>query len=512
MRAEQAAADGHRPSATAPAVWPMLVAGLSVVAAGVLAGVLASGPLLRQVLAGALVAALAVAAWLVPWWRMRREVLRLRHLDRAVAVFAATSGEAPVDTAVAAGVAELLDDAVLVGLHLGEPAADLQGLERVVVTDAVASGLPATVPDGTTGRETARLLALPVAAGGHRIGAVVVRTHEVSDRHVDLALQFLARVAPALAPTPPRPDPASAAPVASPESAATPRPSTPSTLAASGALPAPDARADADAALRELVARGAHDLRTPLNTLTGMVETLVRHGDRLPSEQRAQLHGALQRSTRRIAEWITTLLDAAVDEGFRPARAEPCWLQPLLEEATALTRAATAGLDVYVAPTDLHVVADPGEVVRVVANLLTNAGHHAHEGGTVEVEARPRDETVEVSVRDHGKGWDREVATSGNGRGSRQGHHAGHGLGLTSVRAQVEDWGGELELADTPGGGATVRFTLPRAVGDHPSPTVERHPGWTIAGRTSHVPGAQRPPTGGHGSQQAPSRRDRSGG
>jgi K+-sensing histidine kinase KdpD len=317
---------------------------------------------------------------------------------------------------------------------------------------------------------------------------VVVRLPGGSDDEVAAAVagvqRLLHRIGPVLATTatvttattePPRPPPPP------------PPPSPP---------PDPPPATDRDGDLRELVARGAHDLRTPLNTLAGMVDTLVKHGDELAPATRAELHTALQRSTRRVAGWITSLLDAAVDEGSRTSDHVLTPLQPLLEEAVAITQAATVGLRVEVPTTDLYVFADPGSVVRVVSNLLANAGHHGGEGGSVEVDARARDREVEVSVRDHGAGWEQAVPGAGAGGDGRT-HRSGLGLGLESVRAQVTDWGGEVSLEETPGGGATVRFTLPRAragTGDTSAggPGATGGGNWTIAGRESLLRGVHR--------------------
>jgi len=456
---------------------------------------------------GITVAALAAAGCALPLWRASREIQQLRTLAAAEDRFVTmVEAESPQE-AVAAAVEVLVPQGRLVAVHLGEELPAAGGLSGVLVADAQATGLPAVLPDGTTGHETARRVALPIAVGGRRAGAVVLRLREGSDEGMADVQRLLRRVGPLLATaadappssssSSPPPQPAPAAPSAPP-----PAPVTPATSAP-----------DSDRDLRELVARGAHDLRTPLNTLAGMVDTLVRHGDELPPATREELHEALQRSTRRVAGWITMLLDAAVGEGARSTNHVPTPLQALLDEAVTVTQAATTGLRVEVPNTDLYVFADPGSVVRVVSNLLANAGHHGGGGGSVEVEARARGRDVEVNVSDHGAGWD--PAAPGEGS-ENETHRSGLGLGLESVRAQVAGWGGELVLEETPGGGATVRFTLPRAqagIGDRTTDATDvthvtdagEHGGsrdrgaatdqnWTIAGRESLLRSMHRTP------------------
>lgn len=465
--------------------WPRVVAGTLVVAAGLLAGLVAAGSWPMQLAVGTTVAALAGVVGTIVLWPARGELRDLRTCATAEDRFLATITDGSPQEAVAAAVEVLVPHGRLVAVHLEGDPPGVDGLSAVLVDDALSTGLPAVLPDGTTGRETAHRVALPIAVEGRRTGAVVLRLPGGSDAVVagDTAdvQRLLQRLGPLLA----------------------------STTAVS--RPPPPPAADPDGDLRELVARGAHDLRTPLNTLAGMVDTLVRHGDELPPETRDQLHAALQRSTRRVAGWITMLLDGAVDEGARTADRVPTPLQPLLEEAVTVTQAATVGLDVEVPTTDLYVFADPGSVVRVVGNLLANAGHHGGAGGRVEVAARARGREVEISVRDHGAGWGQAAPGGSSDSGS---HRSGFGLGLASVRAQVTDWGGEVVLDETPGGGATVRFTLPRAHAGAGATSADGassgnggtgggrgatgEPGatdggnWTIAGRESLLRGRQR--------------------
>lgn len=424
-----------------------------MVAAGIGAGALVEGAWPWQAAVALSVTAIAAAGCAVVLWRSRRELRQLRAFAEAEERFVAVLGTDDPRAAVAAAVEVLVPHGRLVELHLGAAPQPADGLTGVLIADALATGLPAVLPDGTTGRETGRLVALPIAAAGRRIGVVVLRVHSEADDGVADLQHLLRRVGPVL----------------------------------SAAQGPSSSRGDSD--VRELVARGAHDLRTPLNTLSGMVDTLVRHGDDLSPAVRDEMHAALQRSTRRVAGWVTIMLDAALDEGSRRTRRVPTPLAPLLEEAATVTHAATAGLRVDIAPTDLYVFADPGTVVRVVSNLLANAGHHAGDGDSVEIEARERDRDVEVSVCDHGVGWG---ADEDAGDGEK--HLSGLGLGLQSVRAQVAAWGGELELDETPGGGATVRFTVPGARTATAQATTNGEQNWTIAGGESLVRSLHRTP------------------
>jgi two-component system sensor histidine kinase KdpD len=197
--------------------------------------------------------------------------------------------------------------------------------------------------------------------------------------------------------------------------------------------------------------------------LTGAVETLVTHDETLGPDGRAEVYEILQRSTRRVSEWIGALLEESLGPTRVMPSTRPVELGPLLEEAAENARAATAGLAVTVDDSDVLVEADPGLVIRVLTNLLANAGHHAADGGTVEVRALERGDRVQVRVVDHGPGFDLDDlpdrSASPSDLAGRDG--PGLGIGLDSARSVVQSWGGQFGIGRTPGGGATVWFTLP---------------------------------------------------
>jgi signal transduction histidine kinase len=100
--------------------------------------------------------------------------------------------------------------------------------------------------------------------------------------------------------------------------------------------------------------------------------------------------------------------------------------------------------------------------------LLTNVTRHTPPGTAAEVEVRPEDQEVVVSVVDHGPGVGSEHLPRLFDRfyqvePQRSGHRRGSGLGLAICKWFVEQHGGRVWAEETQTGGLTVRFTLPRA-------------------------------------------------
>ena len=127
-----------------------------------------------------------------------------------------------------------------------------------------------------------------------------------------------------------------------------------------------------------------------------------------------------------------------------------------------------ASIVVDVPPT-LRVVADPDRLAQVLRNLLTNALAHTPPAGVITVAAAPADgeeSMVEVRVTDTGPG----IAAADlphvferffRGDRSRSRATGGAGLGLAITRRLVEAHGGRITAESPPGGGATIRFTVP---------------------------------------------------
>ncbi|BCQ25464.1 HAMP domain-containing protein [Caballeronia sp. NK8] len=224
---------------------------------------------------------------------------------------------------------------------------------------------------------------------------------------------------------------------------------------------------------REMVANISHDLRTPLSSLHGYLETLSLKADSLPeADRRRYLSIALAQSAK-VGHLAQSLFELAkLEHGMVAAEAEPFSLadlvQDVFEKFELPAQSRGVRLDAHIAPRLVAVMADVGMIERVLTNLLDNAIRHTPAHGTVNVtlaNAGEHADRVEVTISDTGPGiapamrdalFQRPFASGGAHRG---------GLGLLIVQRMLQLHGSQIRLIDTAGaGGTTFRFDLPAAI------------------------------------------------
>ncbi|VVE44277.1 sensor histidine kinase [Pandoraea nosoerga] len=221
---------------------------------------------------------------------------------------------------------------------------------------------------------------------------------------------------------------------------------------------------------RELIANISHDLRTPLSSLHGYLETLsLKDAALTPAERRRYLGIALDQS-RKVGALAQSLFELArLEHGFVQPEAEPFSVTDLIQdvfqkfELSAESRGVA--LRAALAPQIPPARADLGLIERVLTNLLDNALRYTPAGGAITVAVAPMGAEIEVLVSDTGPGIP-ESAREGLferpftvGGARREG-----GLGLRIVHRILQLHGRRISLVETPapgGQGATFRFTLP---------------------------------------------------
>jgi len=219
-----------------------------------------------------------------------------------------------------------------------------------------------------------------------------------------------------------------------------------------------------------LLAAVSHDLRTPLASIKASVSTLRQTDvDWTPADEAALL-ATIEQSADRLDALIGNLLDMS--------RLTTGSLQPFLR-ATAIDEVAPvalrgldggAGLRLLV-PDGLPLVhTDPGLLERVLANLFANALAYSPPDHSPELRASQSASGVLLEIVDHGRGVPDELKQrmfepfqrlDARGGGPMAG--TGVGLGLAVVKGFLDTMGGSVEAADTPGGGLTMRVSLPAA-------------------------------------------------
>jgi two-component system sensor histidine kinase HydH len=209
------------------------------------------------------------------------------------------------------------------------------------------------------------------------------------------------------------------------------------------------------AALGEMSAVLAHEIRNPLASLKGHAQLLVEgfaESDRSHGKASRIVDGAV-----RIERIITDLLDFVREGELNRVPADLAALVRLSVQDVVPSERLTLDL-----PETLAVPLNADQVRQVLENLARNAVQAGE--GAIEISARAQGSEAVVTVRDHGPGipagqeeriFEPFVTTRTRGTG----------LGLAIARRIVERHGGSLVAGTHPAGGAVFRMTLPAATG-----------------------------------------------
>lgn len=211
----------------------------------------------------------------------------------------------------------------------------------------------------------------------------------------------------------------------------------------------------------EVIARVSHELRTPVTILGGLTKLLVDRPELFEVGDDARLLlGRIDAAAARLRLLVerlvrVSMLDADLSVLTVPQEVQ---LRALLDDVRAISARPD---DVTVScPSELSARLDERHLHQVLDHLVDNALAYA---GSVALRAAEAPGGVVLEVCDHGPGIADAEKVAVFDRFRRGDHtRAGWGLGLHVVERLTEAMGLELELRDTPGGGATFVLTLPR--------------------------------------------------
>ena len=218
-------------------------------------------------------------------------------------------------------------------------------------------------------------------------------------------------------------------------------------------------RSERLAALGQLSAGLAHELRNPLGTMRGSAE-MLRNNLPAGNEVAAELAGFISSEVDRINSLVTRFLDFARPLELQP---QPAELSEVVDRAIAqVERDTPRQVAVFknYSPDVRPFSFDAELIERVVYNLLLNAVQATPDGGAVTVKTRPAEGDVEISVIDRGSGIPPEqVENIFNPFFTTK--KDGAGLGLAIVSKIVDLHGGRMSVESEPGKGSVFRVFLP---------------------------------------------------
>ncbi|MDR0441500.1 MAG: diguanylate cyclase [Candidatus Accumulibacter sp.] len=220
----------------------------------------------------------------------------------------------------------------------------------------------------------------------------------------------------------------------------------------------------------EFLANTSHELRTPINGIIGIVESMVDGATGpLTDEQKYNL-AVVSNSGKRLSNLINDILDfTKLKNKEIVLQIKPVDLKTIVETVLVLSKPLTKGKDLSLVDeidASLPIVAaDENRIQQILYNLIGNAIKFT-EKGRIAVSAEVADDKVAVSVADTGIGipedkFDRIFESFEQVDGSTAREYGGTGLGLSITKNLVELHGGTIRVESKLGQGARFTFTIP---------------------------------------------------
>ena len=224
----------------------------------------------------------------------------------------------------------------------------------------------------------------------------------------------------------------------------------------------------------------SHELRTPLTLIADPIEHIV-NDENLTKQQRNMLQ-IVEKNVSILMRLVNEILDFRKIQNkkmeltlseFELTHYLKEWVSTF--ESIATKRKIKVDL---IIPATIRLCADIYKVERICYNLLSNALKYTSEGGSITIKAKSTDETVEICIKDTGKGIAKEDIKHIFDRfyQVRNSNKDGTGIGLAIVKAFTELQGGMAKVESEVGKGSEFTITLPKRVaGDNFQPAEETY-------------------------------------
>ena len=224
----------------------------------------------------------------------------------------------------------------------------------------------------------------------------------------------------------------------------------------------------------------SHELRTPLTLIADPIEHIV-NDENLTKRQRNMLQ-IVEKNVSILMRLVNEILDfrKIQNKKMRLTLSEfelTGYLKEWVSTFESIATKRKIKVDLII-PAPIRLCADIYKVERIFYNLLSNALKYTDEGGNITIKAKSTDETVEICVKDTGRGIAKEDIRHIFDRfyQVRNSNKDGTGIGLAIVKAFTELQGGTAKVESEVGEGSEFTITLPKRVaGDNFQPADESY-------------------------------------
>jgi two-component system, OmpR family, sensor kinase len=227
---------------------------------------------------------------------------------------------------------------------------------------------------------------------------------------------------------------------------------------------------------RELVANVSHDLRTPLASVQGYLETLLLKQHQLSAAEQRHYLEVARKHSERLGRLVAELFELAkLDANEVQLHREPFPVAELMHDVAQEFKLRAQNKDISL--NTMHngdapfVFADLGLIERVFENLIDNALRYTPPGGSISLNYQIENGGVDIEIADTGSGIPIDEIPNVFERFYRSGHHptdqdGGAGLGLAISKRILELHGSAIRVESAPNTGTVFRFNLPRYTSD----------------------------------------------
>ena len=223
---------------------------------------------------------------------------------------------------------------------------------------------------------------------------------------------------------------------------------------------------------RDFVANVSHELKTPITSIKGFVETLLSNPE-IPGEDRQRFLGIIAKHADRLGSIIEDLLTLSrieQDEGYAGSVLRPSAVEPVILAAVAICAPAAQARNITIETRlepGLQANLLPALLEQGIVNLLDNAIKYSAQGDMVLVESSGTNQEVRIRVADQGQGIPPEHHQRIFERfyrvdKARSRPSGGTGLGLAIVKHIATAHGGTVEVQSHAGGGSVFTLRLQR--------------------------------------------------
>lgn len=226
-----------------------------------------------------------------------------------------------------------------------------------------------------------------------------------------------------------------------------------------------------DTSRREMIANVSHDLRTPLASLQGYLETLLLKQDSLTHEENSSyLNTALQHSNH-LKKLISELFElSTLENNDTELQIETFSMSELVQDVTQQFKLKAQHKNINITATfpeeQVFVSGDISLIQRLLENLIENAIKYTPSGGKIDITILSQNDMVTTSVSDTGEGIspaDLPFIFDRFYRADKQRQTEGTGLGLAIVKRILQLHNSKIDVSSIPSTGTTVSFHLPFA-------------------------------------------------